>query len=99
MEGLNKWLKPLLEAKWFMVIVTLVMFANPVVLFPQVLAVFATGHPEEIILATWAPICAIQLAIALNAVKDRNAGLFFSMALCQVETMTIVVVTLIRRWM
>jgi len=88
----------LLEQKWFDPLCSLVIFVNPIALFPQVVAAFTTAHPEEIVVLTWGVISCIQLAIVLQSLKTRTANLFFSMLLCLIETTTIVVVVCIRRF-
>ena len=97
MDFLEQWFKPLLEKRWFGTLSTVVLFLNPVALFPAVLAAFTTIHPEEIVVTTWMTISFIQMAIALQGIKTKTASLFFSMLLCQIESLTIVIVALIRR--
>lgn len=98
MTLLYEWLKPLLERKWFETVSSVIIFVNPLALFPQVLTAFTTTHPEEVVLLTWSVISCIQLAIALQSLKTRTPSLFFSMILCLIETITIVTVVSIRRF-
>ena len=97
MDFLEQWFKPIIENRWFELLSGVLLFMNPVALFPATLSAFTTNHPEEIVVSTWLMISFIQMAIGLQGIKMKSQSLFFSMALCQIETVTIAIVALIRR--
>ncbi len=99
-ERIMAWLyltfKPLVEAKWFVVLMSLIIFANPIAISPQVVIVFTAESVAGIAVFMWYIFAAIQLAFVFYGIKVKSASVFFSMLISFLESITIIVVVCIR---
>lgn len=96
METLHGRLKPLVEARWFEWMMSVVIFANPIAIFPQVLVVFTAPSVEGISLMMWGIFAAIQAAFVFHGIKTKSASVFLSMLVSVLESLTIIVTVLVR---
>ena len=96
MNFLYERLRPLVEARWFEVVMSLIIFANPLAIFPQLIAVFRAPSVEGIAVGMWCIFAAIQTAFVFHGIKSRSASVFFSMLVSLLETLTIITVVYLR---
>ena len=87
-----------LESKWCDWLMGVVVFLNPIAILPQLIIAFTapTEKVAGISLTTFVLFAAIQAAIAGSAIRALNWKLFGSMTISFLQSITIVVVILIR---
>jgi hypothetical protein len=101
MESLQ-WLQlhmPFLNSEWFTYLYSLVVFANPFALFPQLTNV-VRAEPKElkgVSVFMFFIFLAIQTMVSLGGIKVQDPALFLSMAISVVETAAIIIIVLVRR--
>jgi uncharacterized protein with PQ loop repeat len=96
METLHKRLGPLVEARWFERVMSIVIFANPIAIFPQVLVVLTAPSVDGVSLVMWSIFAAIQAAFVFHGIKTKSASVFLSMLVSVLESLTIIVTVLVR---
>ena len=96
MEWLYQRFKPVVETRSFQTIMTLVVFLNPLAIFPQLLKVLTAPSVEGITVAMWYVFAMIQIAFIFHGIKTRSASIFFSMSISLLESMTIIATVYIR---
>lgn len=89
-------MKPLVEARWFEVVMSLIIFANPVAIFPQVLVAFTAPSVEGIAAPMWYIFVAIQAALMFHGIKTKSASVFLSMFVSLLESVAIIAAVHIR---
>ncbi|MDP2665747.1 MAG: hypothetical protein Q8P23_03920 [bacterium] len=87
---------PLVNARWFEVVMSLLIFANPVAIAPQVFVVFTTPSVEAISVPMWCIFSAIQTAFVFNGIKTKNFSVFASMLISLIESIAIIVTVYVR---
>lgn len=96
MNFLYGWLKPLIEARWFEVLMSIIVFANPVAIFPQVIVAFTAPSVGAIAVAMWYIFAVIQLAFVFHGIKTKSASVFLSMFVSFLESVAIIAAVHIR---
>ncbi len=96
MDLLYAWTKPFVEARWFEVVMSLIIFANPVAIFPQVLVAFMSPSVKGIAVQMWYIFAAIQAAFVFHGIKTKSASIFLSMTVSFLESTTIIALVYIR---
>jgi hypothetical protein len=96
MDFLHTRMKPLVETHWFEVIMSLIIFANPVAIAPQVLMAFTAPSVEGIAVPMWFIFAAIQAAFVFHGIKTRSASVFLSMLMSFLESIAIIAAVYIR---
>ncbi len=96
MNLLYWWCKPLIEARWFEILISLIIFANSIALIPQVVMVFTAPSVEGIAVPMWFIFLAIQSAFTFYGIKVKDASIFFSMFASFLETATIITTVYVR---
>jgi hypothetical protein len=96
MDMLYNHCKPLVEAKWFTVVMSITIFLNPIAIFPQVWTALTAPSVEGISAGMWFIFVIIQLAFIFHGIKSKSTSMFFSMVISLIETSTIIITVLIR---
>ncbi|MCI0533157.1 hypothetical protein L0Y49_02960 [bacterium] len=96
MDLLHARMKPLVEARWFEVVMSLIIFANPLAIFPQVLIAFTAPSVEGIAAPMWYIFAAIQAAFVFHGIKTKSASVVFSMFVSLLESIAIIAAVHIR---
>lgn len=96
MQSLYSIFEPLLEAKWFTSLMSVIIIANPIALAPQVIAVFIAESVAGISLMMWYIFAVIQLAFTFHGIKTKSPAIFISMFLSFLELATVIAVVYIR---
>ena len=92
MNALYSRLESVVEAKWFAVIMSLVIFTNPLAVFPQLLVALTAPDVRAISIAMWFTFATIQLAFVFHGIKTKSASVFLSMLVSFLESVTIIIV-------
>jgi hypothetical protein len=87
---------PLLNTKWFELVMSLTILLNPVAITPQVLKAFMIQDVSAISVPMWYLFAAIEAALTFSGIKARNAALFVSMLISMIESITIIVTIYVR---
>lgn len=96
MDSLYARFKPLVEARWFAAVMSCIIFANPVAIFPQVVVALTAPSVAGIAIPMWCIFAAIQVAFIFHGVRTRSASVFFSMCASFLESITIIAAVCIR---
>ena len=96
MDHLYQWFKPLVEARWFTMIMDVVIFANPLAILPQVVVVLTASSVEGIALPMWFIFAAIQAAFVSHGIKSKSSSIFLSMLVSFMESVVIIIAVLVR---
>lgn len=83
--------RPLVESRRFGVVISLTLFANPVAIFPQVLAAFTAPDVNGISALMWYISATIQTAFVFYGIKNKSASMFLLMFVSLLESATIVI--------
>lgn len=85
-----------LENKVFTFIVDALIFLNPLALAPQLWTIFRAPSVEGISLLMWVIFSLIQIAMAFEGVHVKSKSMFYSMSISAIESITVIIVVLIR---
>jgi hypothetical protein len=96
LEALYNFFKPLLEAKWFKIVLDSIIYINPLAIAPQVYTVFTASNVEGIALGMWYIFVAIQIAFVFIGIQTKKLSVFLSMLISFFESLTIIIVVLAR---
>ena len=96
MDLLHARMKPLVEARWLEVVMSLIIFANPVAIFPQVLVAFTAPSVDGIAVPMWYVFAVIQVAFVFHGIKTKSASVFLSMLVSLLESIAIIAAVHIR---
>jgi len=92
MEGFQKFFKPITEWKHFDTFTGIVSLLNPAALLPQLWGVIISENVEAISIGMWMIFVIIQSTFALVAVKGRNLGMFASMLISILISLSIITI-------
>ncbi len=84
------------EHKLFNPAINLLSLANPVSMLPQLFALWVAAEAHGVSLGMWYLFVAIQGAFTLNAIKNKDIGVFISMALSMVVSACIIFLATIK---
>ena len=96
MEFLYERFKPVVETPWFETVMTLVVFLNPLAIFPQLLTVLTAPSVTGVTVTMWYVFAVIQIAFIFHGIKTKSASIFFSMLLSLAENIAIISIVYIR---
>lgn len=88
-----------LQSEWFNYFYGLIVFLNPIAIAPQILSSFR-AKPEElrgVSISMFIIFLTIQLTVSLGAIRYGDLSLFISMLISAVITLTVIMVTVIKR--
>ncbi|MFH1631689.1 MAG: hypothetical protein ABIA47_01520 [bacterium] len=85
-------LKLVIEWKYFDAVSGTVSLANPVAMAPQLWATIVSDNVEAVSVGMWWLFVAIQTTLALVGVKSRNLGLFISMVISILMSISIIAI-------
>lgn len=94
MLALESKLSWLLQHKHFDTITGSLFFMNPVALAPQLVTVIKANNVEGVSVSLWVIFATLQAAFTLVGIKAKNFGMFVSMALSAMISLSIVFITL-----
>lgn len=96
MEKLYQRVSWLVDASWFEKIMSLIIFMNPVALFPQVIVAFTASSVEGIALHMWYLFALIQTAFVFHGIKTKSLSVFLSMLISVIESLAIIIIVTMR---
>ena len=96
MNSMHMRFAPLIEARWFEVVMSSLIFANPIAIAPQVFVAFTAPSVEAIAVPMWYIFSAIQAAFVFNGIKTKNFSVFASMLISLIESIAIIVTVYVR---
>ena len=96
MELLHEQCKSLINARWFELVMSLIIFANPVAIFPQVLVAFTAPSVDGIAVPMWYIFATIQVAFVFHGIKTKSVSVFLSMLVSLLESVAIIAAVYIR---
>ena len=88
--------KPLVEARWFEVVISCVIFMNPLAILPQTIAVFTAPSVTGISVPMWFVFAGLQTAFTLYGIKMKDFSIFASMLASFIQSITIIIVVSFR---
>ena len=88
--------KPIVEAHWFEMVMTLVVFLNPLAIFPQLFTVLTAPSVQGVTVSMWYVFAVIQTAFVFHGIKMRSASIFFSMLISLLENIAIITTVYVR---
>lgn len=94
LDSLNRRLSPYLETKLFELLFNATVFLNPIGIMPQVWNAFV-GPTASISTSTWLMFACIQFMTMGFAIKVKHPGMFWAMLLSVLESLAIVVASLV----
>jgi uncharacterized protein with PQ loop repeat len=87
---------PLVEAKWFKIVMTLIIFLNPLAILPQLIAVLTSPSVDGVAVNMWYMFTAIQTAFVFHGIQTKSPSVFFSMLISLSESIIIIVTVYVR---
>lgn len=85
-----------LHAKWFTVVISALIYLNPIALMPQVITVFIENDLSAISISMWVIFALIQIAFVFVGIKTKNSATFLAMLISLIESITIITMVLIK---
>lgn len=86
-----------LERRWFNWIANVIVFANPIAIFPQLHQVITASSVEGVSVFMFLIFAVIQMAFVLIAIQKNHPGMFWSMAISFSESILIIIITFIKK--
>ena len=86
----------LISNKWFDKLIGTLLFLNPLALIPQVVMVMKSSSVSGVSIPMWILFAAIQTAMTLHGIKVKSASMFVAMLVSLIESLTIIVVVMIK---
>lgn len=96
MNSLYGLAKPLIETRCFVVLTSIIIFANPLAILPQVILVITAPNVQGVALPMWYMSATIQATFVLHGIKTKTPSIFFAMLISLIESITIISVVHIR---
>lgn len=88
--------EPIVEARWFEVVMTFIVFLNPLAIFPQLLTVLTVPSVTDVTVIPWIVFTVIQIAFIFHGIKTKSASIFFSMIISLLENIAIITTVCVR---
>ncbi|MEI6480569.1 MAG: hypothetical protein WCO12_03570 [bacterium] len=85
-----------MESHWFNLLMSLLIFANPLAILPQTVSVFRSASVAGVSTQMWFIFAAIQAAFVFQGIKTKNFTIFVSMLISLIESITIIVVVYLK---
>ena len=82
--------------RWFDKLIGILLFLNPIALFPQVLAVIKSPTVSGVSIEMWSLSAVLQTVMILHSIKTKSASLFVVMVVSLIESLTIVTMVIIK---
>lgn len=88
-----------LNAPWFEWLYGIVVFLNPLALFPQLKSSITSkpGELQGVSVLMFSIFFMIQVLVALGAIKTASTTLFVSMTISAAESLLVIVIVTVRR--
>ncbi|MBI2473330.1 hypothetical protein HYV70_02135 [Candidatus Uhrbacteria bacterium] len=88
--------EPIVETRWFEIIMTITVFLNPLAIFPQLLTVLTAPSVTGVTVTMWYVFAIIQIAFIFHGIKTKSASIFFSMLISLLENIAIITTVYVR---